>query len=135
MCTKTHFKLSCTFSDSPKLLITSDSLIFFSGLYQNVTLQLTVRAFPEFIDVQSAFKWYFVNNSISISSAEINSTKLGPEVFQSLLIRNVGEQDYGVYIVTVNNNIGIPVNFSVILNEKGMTLPNISPYKILYYLL
>ena len=124
MCENFNTKHLCTlFSDSPKLVNTSDSLIFFSGLYQNVTLHLAVRALPEFIDVQSAFLWYFVNNSIRFSSAEIKSTKLGPEVFQSELnINRVCEKDYGVYIVTANNGIGTLVNFTIILDEDGIYL-------------
>ena len=119
---KGHFKFSCILlSDTPQLLETSESLIFFSELFQEVTLNLIVRAFPEFTDVQSAFMWYFVNKSVSFSSAEIQSTKLGSEVFQSLLhINNVGAKDYGVYIVTVNNGIGTPISFNIILNEKGI---------------
>ena len=97
--------------------------MFFSGLDQNVTLQLTVRALTEFTDVQSAFVWYFINSSITFNSKEIKSTKLGPEVFQSVLsISNVGEKDYGVYIVTASNGIGTSVNFSIILKENGIYL-------------
>ena len=120
--TKAHFTFSCILLlDTPKLLETSESLIFFSGLFQKVTLTLTVRALPEFTDVQSAFMWYFVNNSASFSSAEIQSTKLRPEVFQSLLhINTLGAKDYGVYIVTANNGIGAPISFRIILNENGI---------------
>ena len=137
MCENCNTKHLCTlFSDSPKLLKTSGSLKFFSGLYQNVTLHLTVRAFPEFTDVQSAFMWYFVNNSIRLSSAEIKSTKLGPEVFQSVLnINYVGVKDYGVFIVTTNNGIGAPVKFSIILEEKGIYSLHIFSLKTLYHLL
>ena len=117
-------KLPCIFfSDAPKLLKTNDSLIFFSELDQNVTLILTVRALPGLMNVSSAFTWYFVNRSTSFSPKEVNSTQLGLELFQSVLDNtNVDEKDYGVYIATVGNGIGSPVNFSVILKEKGINL-------------
>ena len=105
----------------PPQLVSSDSLIFYSGLGQQISLNITVRAFPEFSDPESAFTW--TTNSGSQITDVVTSRKQSDEIFYSeLLISSVKGVDYTSYTVTTDNGVQEPVIFTVDLRQRGMIL-------------
>ena len=105
----------------PPQLVSSDPLIFYSGLGQQISLNITVRAFPEFIDPDSAFTW--TRSSGSQITDDVTSTKRSDEIFYSeLLISSVKGVDYTSYTVTAGNGVKEPVIFTVDLLQRGMAL-------------
>ena len=105
----------------PPQLIRNDLLIFYSGLDQQISLNITVRAFPEFSDPDSAFTW--TTSSGSQITDGVTSTKQSNEIFYSeLLISSVKGEDYTSYIVTADNGVKEPVIFTVDLLQRGMIL-------------
>ena len=109
--------------DSPQLYNKDDDpLIFYSDLDQSVTLEVTVRAFPDFTDIDSAFDWKRVDGKALSNISETESVKVDAEVFLTkVTIGNVTEQDLGEYVVTADNGIRGPVDFLVVLYLTGKT--------------
>ena len=103
------------FSDTdPPQIYNEDMLVYYSALGSPVTLSLRVRAYPEILDIDSAFMW-----SIKRSHA-VTSFKLQEEVFQTqLTIASVIGTDYGEYIVAVNNGIKEDATFIIELRQSG----------------
>ena len=109
----------CT-TDPPQL-VNNDPLIFYSGLGQQISLNITVRAFPEFIDPDSAFTW--TTSSGSQINDVVTSAKQSDEIFFSeLLINSVKGDDYTSYIVRADNGVNEPEIFTVDLLQRGMAL-------------
>ena len=105
----------------PPQLVSNDPLTFYSGLGQQISLNITVRAFPEFSDSDSAFTW--TSSSGSLITDGVTSTKLSDEMFYSeLLINSVKKEDYTSYTVAVDNGVKEPVSFTLDLIERGIIL-------------
>ncbi|XP_046552047.1 nephrin-like [Haliotis rubra] len=77
----------------------SETLVFTSGLHENVTLSLTVIAFP-----QPTFTWRRRSNTRPISTTAV--TTEGVLVTGSVTIFDVKEEDYINYTVSVTNTEG-----------------------------
>ena len=93
-------------------------MTFYCGLGQEIILNITVRAFPELYDINSAFTW--TNIAGGQITAGIMSNRQGPEVFYSeLKITETSRNDYGKYTVTVDNGVKSPVSFLLDLQERG----------------
>ncbi|XP_067674647.1 neural cell adhesion molecule 2-like [Haliotis asinina] len=80
-------------------LSSSDELVFTSNLHENVTLSLTVIAFP-----QPTFTWRKKPNGRPISTTEAITD--GVRVTGSVTIVDVKQEDYINYTVRVNNAEG-----------------------------
>ena len=107
-------------TDEPQLL-SNDPLIFYSGLGQVISLNITVRAFPEFSDPDSAFTW--TTSSGSQVTDGVTSAKQSNELFYSeLWITSVKGEDYTSYTVTAENGVKQPVKFTLQLIERGIML-------------
>ena len=105
----------------PPQLVSNDPLTFYSGLGQQISLNITVRAFPEFSDPDSAFTWTTSGGSLITNG--VTSAKLSDEIFHSeLLIGSVTREDYTSYTVAVDNGIKEPVSFTLKLIERGIRL-------------
>ena len=93
--------------------------MFYSGLGLQASLVITVRAFPEFSDVDSAFTWTLTNGSEIVDG--VVSRKVDDEVFHSkMLISPVTVKDFTEYKVFVDNGIREPVIFTLELKERGI---------------
>ena len=115
------FLLSQFCITDPPQLVGNDPLIFYSGLGQAISLNITVRAFPEFSDPDSAFTWT-MHSGLQITDG-VTSTKQSDEIFYSvLLISSVKGEDYTSYTVTADNGVKQPVKFTLQLIERGMML-------------
>ena len=105
----------------PPQLVSNDPLTFYSGLGQQISLNITVRAFPEFSDPDTPFTW--TTSSGSLITNGVTSTKLSHEIFHSeLLIGSVTREDYTSYTVAVDNGVKGPVSFTLKLIERGIRL-------------
>ena len=88
--------------------------MYYSGLNLPVNLSLTVRSYPEIVDIESSFVWS------KRTSGNISSFRVHPEVFVTQLnIASVVPTDYGEYTITVDNGIKGPAIFSIELRQRG----------------
>ena len=88
--------------------------MYYSGLNLPVNLSLTVRSYPEIVDIESSFVWS------KRTSGNITSFRIHAEVFVTQLnIASVVPTDYGEYTVTVDNGIKGPAIFSIELRQRG----------------
>ena len=93
-------------------------MAFYAALGQDVTLNITVKAFPDFTDLSSAFTWR--RDGVDLDAGDVTSTNPSPEVFVSeLMISSVTARDYSNYTVTVSNDVKYDVTFLLTLLERG----------------
>ena len=109
---------------------TSTDVAFYAAFGQDVTLNITVRAFPDITDLSSAFSWR--RDGVALDAADVMSSKLSPEMFLSqLMINSVTNTDYKNYTVTVGNGIKEAVTFTLALLERGIPLLLLYHYKVI----
>ena len=95
----------------------TDSLVFYSGLNDTVTMSLKIRAFPE---LEIDFLWTKVNETGALLNNTVVPDQEEPEVYISeLTIDAVTRGDYGSYNVNVSNGVNGPRNFTLELLQRG----------------
>ena len=101
-------------------------MTFYAALGQDVTLNITVRAFPDINDLSTAFSWR--RDGADLDAAAVTSNKVDPEMFVSeLIISSVTGTDYSDYRVTVSNGVKEAVTFTITLLERG------TPFATVYF--
>ena len=110
------------FLDGPRLL--DDLLIFYGELGETITLSIHVSTFPELTDLSQAFHW---RKSGMEKTYDVNNLRLDPEEYESVLkLDNVTTEDYGEYVVAVDNGNKV-MKFTVTLKQPGINF-NINFY-------
>ena len=101
-------------------MLSSDTTdVIYSDLYQRAVLTVSVRAFPGFEDVQSAFVWTR-SMGRELNNGLVTTTAQNHDIYSSkMVIDPVSAEHYGEYEIAVNNNVKSPLIINLELRPKG----------------